>query len=116
MTKDEIAARIRELIEKRGLTQAQVSAKSGLPAATISHFVTGFRTPGTSTVRRLADALGVTVEYLLGRDEEPKISGPSANVLFRNARELSDESLDILAHFSETLKERDKKKRESSEE
>lgn len=111
MTKTDIAHRIRQLIETRGLTQAQVSAKSGLPPATISHFVSAFRTPGTSTLRKLADALDVSVEYLLGRDEEPKVAGPTAKVIFRNAQDLSEDSLKILAEFSEMLKRRDEEKK-----
>src|SRR5205085_11846805 len=111
-----VADRIRQLIEQSRLTQAQVAAKSGLTPAAISHFVTGQRTPGTSAVRRLADALNASVEYILGRDEEPKVSGPTAGVIFRNARELSDDSLELLADFSQTLVEREKKKKQQSEE
>lgn len=74
MSKLDVGERIKQLIETRGLTQAQLSVKSGLPPATISHFISGLRTPGTSSLRKLSDALGVTVEYLLGIAEEPKIA------------------------------------------
>lgn len=111
MSKLEIGARIKQLIDTRGLTQAQLSTRSGLPPATISHFITGFRTPGTSSLRKLSQALGVSVEYLLGITEEPKIAGNEAKVIFRNAQQLSEESLKTLATFSQMLVEQDAKKK-----
>jgi transcriptional regulator with XRE-family HTH domain len=115
MSKQEIGNRIKQLIYTRGLTQAQLSAKSGLPPATISHFITGFRTPGTSSLRKLSRALGVSVEYLLGISEEPKIAGDDAKVIFRNAQQLSEESLKTLASFSQMLIEQDAKKKKDGD-
>jgi transcriptional regulator with XRE-family HTH domain len=114
MAKLDVGERIKQLIATRGLTQAQLSAKSGLPPATISHFISGLRTPGTSSLRKLSEALGVTVEYLLGIAEEPKIAGDEAKVIFRNAQQLSEQSLKTLAAFSEMLAKQDteKKKRD----
>jgi transcriptional regulator with XRE-family HTH domain len=108
-----IGDRIKQLLETRGLTQAQLSEKSGLPPATISHFITGLRTPGTSSLRKLSDALGVTVEFLLGIAEEPKIAGDQAKVIFRNAQQLSEESLRTLANFSQMLIDQAAKKKDA---
>src|SRR5262245_28775613 len=112
MSREEIADRIRQLIDKSGLTQAQVAAKSGLTPAAVSHFVTGFRTPGTSSLRRLADALNTSVEYILGRDV-PNPIGPVAGAIFRNAEKLSDDSLDLLKEFSDTLVQREERKKQA---
>lgn len=113
MAKLDVGERIKQLIDTRGLTQAQLSAKSGLPPATISHFISGLRTPGTSSLRKLSDALGVSVEYLLGITEEPKIAGDEANVIFRNAQQLSEESLKTLANFSQMLIDQAAKKKDA---
>lgn len=115
MSKHEIANRIKQRLETRGLTQAQLSEKSGLPPATISHFITGFRTPGTSSLRKLSHALDVSVEYLLGISEEPKIAGEQAKVIFRNAQMLSEESLKTLANISEALIKQDAEKKKDDE-
>jgi transcriptional regulator with XRE-family HTH domain len=112
--KSVLAGRILELRTARRLTQAQLAKEADLPAAAISHFETGLRTPGTSTLRRLADALGVSFEYLLGRDEEPTGAGPRVGAIFRNLRELSDDSLKILEDFSRQLKARDEEKKRGS--
>ncbi len=115
MPKLDVGERIKQLLETRGLTQAQLSAKSGLPPATISHFISGLRTPGTTSLRKLSDALGVSVEFLLGITEEPKIAGDEAKVIFRNAQQLSEESLKTLATFSQMLIDQAARKKKDAE-
>jgi len=51
----------------RGLTQAQLGKRSGIAPASISHFETGQRTPSLDSLVKLADALAVSVDVLLGR-------------------------------------------------
>ena len=58
---------LRKFRELRGMTQAQMGTRSVLGAASISHFETGQRTPTLGTLVKLADALNVTVDALLGR-------------------------------------------------
>ena len=58
---------LRKFRELRGMTQAQMSLKSSVGSASISHFETGQRTPTIETLVKLADALDVTVDALLGR-------------------------------------------------
>lgn len=112
MSRKEIADRIRQLIEKSGLTQAQIAERSGLTPAAVSHFVTGLRTPGTSSLRKLADALNTSAEYILGLDKVPTPTGPLAGAIFRNAQKLSNESLDLLKDFSDTLVQREERKKQ----
>lgn len=67
------AERLREAREKlRGLTQAQLAEKAGLPTTSISHFENpeGTRKPSFDNLRRLANALEVTTDYLLGRSDD----------------------------------------------
>src|SRR3569623_2988306 len=58
---------LKSLREMRGLTQAQLGARAGLAAAVISHFETGQRAPSIESLARLADALEVSADVLLGR-------------------------------------------------
>ena len=62
-----VQTNLRKFRDLRGLTQAQMGARSALGAASISHFETGQRTPTLETLIKLADALNVTVDALLGR-------------------------------------------------
>jgi transcriptional regulator with XRE-family HTH domain len=53
----------------RGLTQVQLSARASLDATAISHFEREERGPSMNNLRRLAQALDVTTDYLLGISE-----------------------------------------------
>ena len=111
MAHDPLPVRIKQVRETRGLTQAELADRAHLPPATISHFETGIRTPGTTTLRRLADALGTSVDYLLGRQSEPAASGPEVEAIFRNLSGLSASSLEKFRKISEVLKDEDERNR-----
>ena len=59
--------RLRTAREKRGLSQGDLANRARFQASAISHFETGTRKPSFDNLRRLADALEVTTDYLLGR-------------------------------------------------
>ena len=103
--------RLAELRKKRGLTQAELAKKAGVPAAAISHFETGFRFPTAPTLTKLADALKVSIDFLVGRESKTGEVSERYKALFRNAEELSNESLKVLESLSKQLQEADKKRR-----
>lgn len=53
------------------MSQSALSEKSGCSKAAISQYLSGKNTPGPAKVKALADALGVSVEYLMGFDVSP---------------------------------------------
>src|SRR4051812_24916707 len=77
------ADRLRTTREKKGLSQTDLAGKAGLQPSAVSHFETGRRAPSFDNLRRLADALDVSIDYLMGRAEEPESAGPRAQKLFR---------------------------------
>jgi transcriptional regulator with XRE-family HTH domain len=78
----EIGRKLVELRESRGLTQEGLAAKVGKRRpASISHWETGERTPTKANLKKLAKALGVTVEALDPRGEayDPERPRPRKN-------------------------------------
>jgi len=76
---DAVGKRIRRLREKHGLTLRALAAKAGVPTSSINAVEQGTRAGARlslETGKKLALALGVTLDYLsgmheaLGRDEE----------------------------------------------
>jgi transcriptional regulator with XRE-family HTH domain len=63
--------RLRAARELRELNQAELARRAGLQASAVSHFETGARKPSFDNLKRLADALNVTTDYLLGRVDDP---------------------------------------------
>ena len=63
------AERLRAARGGLGLSQDQLAEHSGFQRAAISHFETGRRKPSLRSLKRLADVLDVSADYLLGRSE-----------------------------------------------
>jgi transcriptional regulator with XRE-family HTH domain len=78
---DAIGRRIKRLREQRGFTLRALAAKAGVALSSIAAVEIGTRSGdrlSAQTCRRLAQALGVTVDYLVGmyKDEEDEESQP----------------------------------------
>jgi len=113
---DNFKTRLRSVREERGYSQAELANKSGLQPAAISHFETGQRSPSFENLKRLSDALDISVDYLLGRiDEKQHGQGmgaiPRARSLFRHAENLSDESFEFLETMAKALKAKEDAKK-----
>ena len=103
---DPFAARLRETRERRELEQAQLSALSGIPATSISHFEAGRRKPSLVNLRNLADALKVSVDYLLGRTDNPGAHVDAA--AFRDEHLYSEKDRELLENIKALLANRAK--------
>ena len=64
-------ARLRAARELRELNQEQLAHRASLKASAISHFETGNRKPSFDNLKKLANALNVTTDYLVGRVDDP---------------------------------------------
>ena len=58
----------------RGMSQVELAKATGLPPSSIAHFEGGGRKPSFDNLRKLANALNVTTDYLLGRVDEPDMA------------------------------------------
>lgn len=64
---DDLATRLRELLQERGLTQTRVAELADLPNETVNRIVLGTtKNPGVYTMLKIARALGVTLGWLVG--------------------------------------------------
>ena len=64
--------RLRELREKKRLSQQQLADWLGLTRSSISNYENNTQTPPADTLVRLADIYGVSVDYLLGVKNDRK--------------------------------------------
>ena len=106
--KADFGAILRKVRENQNLSQSDLAKKSGFEPSAISHFETGKRAPSFENLKRLADALSVSIDYLLGRTEEPSSSGPVAEKLFRNFGNMSAEDQDTISKMVEMLAKKNK--------
>lgn len=77
MTTIEIGERIRTKRKERGLSQQELAELASLNYVTVSKYESGKVEPGAKALTRIANALDVTTDVLLGRKEE--ITGSEPN-------------------------------------
>ncbi|MCL4270337.1 MAG: helix-turn-helix domain-containing protein [Anaerolineales bacterium] len=64
----DVATRLRDLREARGISMRALAAKSGLSANALSMIERGKTSPSVSTLYKLADALGVAITSFFGTE------------------------------------------------
>ena len=97
--------RLKQCREIRGFSQTSLAKKADVPPSAISHFEAGERKPSFETLRRLADTLAVTIDYLLGRIDETE-GLMDADPLYRGFQELNDEDRKFMRDFMQLLRKR----------
>lgn len=105
---DPFPARLVQARELRKLNQTDLAKKAGIPASSISHFEAGTRKPSFDNLRRLANVLAVSTDFLLGRVEKPELAA-EADRLHRDAQRLNDQDRDLAQAFIQLLGNRAKK-------
>ena len=68
----DVATRLRELREARGISMRTLATKSGLSANALSMIERGKTSPSVSTLYKLSDALGVSITAFFGAETDKK--------------------------------------------
>jgi len=85
------------------MSQEQLADAAGLQASAISHFETGTRLPSFENLKKLADALRVSTDYLLGRTDSPEGIAAPDDPLYRDFQRLNESNRDLARSLIERL-------------
>lgn len=107
---DIFQVRLRAARDLRGLSQSELGERAGLPPSSIAHFEAGSRKPSFDTLRKLANALEVTTDYLLGRTDDPALA-EAGDPLYRDVAKLTSRDRELAKDFLRMLAERNRKPR-----
>jgi len=104
--------RLRQARDLRGLSQSELAEIAKIPVATISHFETGVRgSASADNLVKLANALAVSVDYLLGRSDDPTPRGGTVEAaLLRSLDGASRDVIDSVVRIAQTLTEQGRKR------
>jgi transcriptional regulator with XRE-family HTH domain len=102
--------RLRAARDLRQWSQSELAGRAGLPPSSVAHFEIGSRKPSFDTLRRLAGALEVTTDYLLGRVDDPALA-EAGDPLYRDIGKLTGEDRELAKDFLKMLAERSEAKR-----
>jgi transcriptional regulator with XRE-family HTH domain len=104
--------RLRQARDLRQLSQGELAERSTVPVAMISHFETGVRgSASADNLVKLANALEVSIDYLLGRTEDatPRSGGVEA-ALLRSLGDASSDVIESVKRIAETLVNQDRER------
>lgn len=104
--------RMREARKKMGYTMKFIAEKVGVSESAISQYETGKRQPDFETASKIADLLFVSVDYLLGREEEANDAdnqsvldqlGPNQRYIAETLPKLNEEQAKIFRALLEQM-------------
>lgn len=90
----------------RRMGQVELERAAGLPPNSIARFEEGARKPSFDDLRKLAIALNVTIDYLLGGVESPGLAR-AADPLYRHGARLTEANRSLAEDFLCMLAESD---------
>lgn len=90
---------LKEARLKSGLSQKDLSENIGVAKSTYSLYESGKREPNVDTIKKIASALNVSADTLLGIDEEPTTLAARFD-----GDEYTEDELDEIKQFAEFVK------------
>lgn len=100
--------RLKAARDLRQWSQNDLATQAGMPPSSIAHFESGSRKPSFDTLRRLANALEVTTDFLLGRVDDPALA-EGGDPLFRDVGKLTGHDRELAKDFLKMLATRHSK-------
>lgn len=102
---------IKTLCEERGMTVAKMCTQAGISKGILTDLKMGRKnTLQGKTLSKIADALGVSVDRILGNSPASLTREDLKIALFGGAGEISDEMLEEVCRFAAYVKQREANK------
>lgn len=70
---EKLIEKIRQGMIKLGINQSELARRADITRSALTQILSGNRTPSTPALMQIAGALGVTVDFLLGKSETSQI-------------------------------------------
>ena len=97
--------RLKAARDLREWSQNDLAERAKLPPSSIAHFEAGARKPSFDNLRRLANALEVSTDYLLGRVDDPGLTA-EGDPLYRDVGKLTGRDRELARDFLQMLASR----------
>lgn len=105
-----LTERIRKKMDELKVNQAQLAKLAGITPGALSQILAKERTPSSGVLVKLATALGISVDYLVGRSEDTDLNdllqNKNAQLLFRDLSNLSQSDKEQVRTMIDFLKQR----------
>lgn len=112
MAMKSVGDQIKQCREALQMTKSELAEEAGLTPAAITQFENGDREPSLESLKKLADALEISVNYLIGRSDDKEFAqSPELTAMFRGMQKLNDADKKFMYGIYEQLLERNKVKK-----
>lgn len=108
MDNEKIGQKIKSLRKTRGMTQDQLGQKLGVQRATISNYEIGRRSPHLTELQKIADILGVSLEYFGVSTNEVHDLVARARIIFEDDNIPYQEKADVYKEVMRLFLDMDK--------
>ena len=97
----EFKDRLKNIMLEHNITQKELAERANITEASMSKYINGSRTPRIDVIVNIANALGVSTDYLLGSDCDISIKNyfQAKTVLARGKEYLSEDDKKKLIRF-----------------
>lgn len=117
MKNEETAKRLQDAMNKKGITQRELSEKSGVSEASISQYTNGSHAPGNISAKKIGEVLGVDPLWLMGFDiyEHDISMDTQLKRIFDYVQNLTSIGRDTIETIAKTLSEREEERRNNGD-
>ena len=106
--KELLRTRITQARDQQGMNQAELAEKAGVTPAAISQIEKGTRIPTIPVLHRIADVLGVSLDYLSGKTDRSELHDllqhEEVKAFYRGFESLHNDDKEIIKNHIEFLK------------
>lgn len=99
--------RLQKVIKEKGLEQTDIVSKAKIAPTTLSAYIYGRAKPSVPALYAIAEAVGCSVDYLLGFSNDPNVYDDlqmqEVKMLYRKIHDVPDEEKKIIKDLIETL-------------
>lgn len=95
--------RFNKLLKDRDMTAADFSRLSGIPESTLCRYRSGGYEPKQERLEVMAAAFRVSIDYLIGRTDDPALPGKPAAPPIPGFDELTEENKKIVEQYIDFL-------------
>lgn len=95
--------KIANLRQQKGWSEYQLAERSGLPQSTISSWYRKGMAPTLASLKKVADAFGITLSQLVASEGDPVSLTLRQQELLGKWSRLSEEQKEILLQFIDTI-------------
>ena len=88
-----------QLLQEHGVSSYKVAKEAGVTQTALSNWKSGRNTPSTTTLQKIADYFGVTIDYLMTGENTTK---KETSLTLKNERDISKALNETLAQLEST--------------